>query len=403
MVYAAAGTRDHESSQLNPYSEIADGNGDIFVYPYQEAYFADTKWSAQGGVRFEFETGPLGHQLVVGASGIRFDTGWRGTYSDGVVVPPGYDEYASNLYQPVYPAAPSLIGVPADGDLQLENELTSYAIVDTISILDGRLQVTGGIRRQEFEIHRLYDDVTPFYDDGAWSPSVGVLGKLTDSVSLYANYLTGLSQGQFAPVGTANQNEQFDPEETEQFEIGAKAQFGELFTSLALFQITQPAGLTNPVTNIFSVDGEQRHRGIEWTFAGEVRRGVRVLGGANYIDATLTETEGGLLDGNSAPGVPDVTANIGGEYDVGTTGLTLTGRLVYTGDAYVFGDNLQSIPDWTRLDLGARYVTGIRNSPLTLRLNAINVTGADYWASAQGSGLSLGVPRSVFLSATLSF
>jgi iron complex outermembrane receptor protein len=226
------------------------------------------------------------------------------------------------------------------------------------------------------------------------------LVRLNENVSVYANYMTGLSQGQFAPVGTVNANQQFEPDETTQYEVGVKGQWGGLFTSLALFDISQPAGVIDPGTNVFSISGEQVHRGVEWTFAGEVRPRFRVLGGANYIDAEL---RGGDYDGAVAPGVPEWTANIGGEVDVGATGLTLTGRVIYTSDAYIFGDNLQSIPEWTRLDLGARYGVDISGRDVVFRINAVNVTGEDYWASAQGSGLSLGAPRSVLVSATVDF
>ena len=402
MLYVAAGTRDHDSSIANPYTEILDGDGNLYVYPYQEAYFADTKWSAETGLRFQFNTGALEHDFIVSASGIRFDTGWRGTYSDGVVVPPGWDEYDSNLNNPVYPPAPSFAGVPGKGELQIENRLTSYGFVDTISIDDGRYLLTFGARNQSFDITRLNDDVTPNYKDDEWAPSIGLLAKLNDNVSLYGNYMSGLSQGPFAPVGTANQNQQFAPQKTEQYEVGVKAEFNGLFTSLAWFDIAQPAGLTNPSTNVFSVNGEQTHRGLEWTFDGELSENLRVLGGMNYIDAKLTRTEGGVLNGNTVPGVPELTANIGTEINVAATGLVLTGRVIYTDEAYVFGDNLQSIPSWTRIDLGARY-SFTSSIPITLRVNLTNVTGEDYWASAKGSGLSLGVPRSIFLSASFDF
>jgi iron complex outermembrane recepter protein len=287
--------------------------------------------------------------------------------------------------------------------LQLKNRLTGVSLVDAISLSDERYQLLLGLRRQKFDIKRLYDPDNP-YNDSAWSPTIGVLAKLNDDFSLYANYLVGLSQGPFAPVGTVNQNQPFPPSKTKQYELGAKAKFGGLFTSIALFQITQPAGLTDPDTNTFNLNGEQRHRGVELTFSGDLTRAFRLLGGANYLDAKLARTEGGLLDGNRAPGVPEFAANLGGEIDLAfVEGLTLTGRVIYTGKEFIFGDNAQSIPDWMRLDVGARYATDFGAMPVVLRLNVTNVTGEDYWASAKGFGLSLGSARSALLSATVSF
>jgi iron complex outermembrane recepter protein len=400
MLYAAAGTRDHQSSIVNPYTEIADGEGNTAVYPYQEAYFANTKWSAEAGARTAFNTGAIKHRLVVSGSGIRFDTGWLGTYSDGFMPLP---DYTSNLYSPTYPPKPDLSNVASHGVTQLRNKLTGLALVDTLSIRDGRYQATVGLRHQQYDIERLYETDNRFYKESAWSPSIAVLAKMSDTVSLYANYLTGLSQGPFAPVGTANQNQAFPPSKTTQYEIGTKATVGDFFYSVAVFQITQPAGLINPDTNVFSVNGEQRHRGLEATFSGEVGHGARILGGMNYINAKLTRTEGGQLNGQQAPGVPKVTANLGGEWDVGfLRQLTLTARLIYTDKQYLFGENVQSIPAWSRFDAGARYVFTV-GVPITLRLNAVNVTGKDNWASAKGSGLTLGAPRSVLLSASVDF
>ena len=399
MLFAAIGARDHQSFILNPYSEMQDGEGNLFVYPYGEHYFAKTNLSAEGGVRAGFDTGPISHQLVVSGSLLRFNTGWQGSYSDGFA---GYPEYESNIYSPTYPASPDLSLGPDEALPTIRNRLSGVSFIDTLSIADGRYQLLVGARYQKFDIERLYDGTA--YEDSAWSPSVGLNIELQPNISLYANYMVGLSQGPFAPVGTANQNVQFAPVKTTQYEAGLKARFGDLFTSLALFEISQPAGLTDPVTNIFSLNGEQRHRGVEWTFAGDIANGIRVLGGVNYLDAELVSTEGGLLDGNRVPGVPEWTANLGGEVDLGfVPGLTLTGRLIYTDDQYVYGDNLQSIPDWARLDLGARFATEFGETPVTFRLNVTNVTGADYWASAKGFGLTLGSPRSALLSATVDF
>ena len=66
-----------------------------------------------------------------------------------------------------------------------------------------------------------------------------------------------------------------------------------------------------------------------------------------------------------------------------------------------------SVPSWTRLDLGARYVTTVAEQMVTFRARVDNVTDRDYWASAggyPGAGyLVLGAPRTFMLSATVNF
>jgi len=185
--YAAVGTRDHDSSIVNPYTDIIDGEGNLYVYPYQEAYFANTKWSAETGLRLTTDTGPVNHRMVLSGSGISFDVGWRGTYDEGFTPLP---EYESNLYEPANPAEPDLSNIARDPDVQVRNKLTGISLIDTLSIEDGRYQAMLGVRRQKFEIERLYDPENP-YNDSARSPSVGLLAKVTPTLSVYGNYLVG--------------------------------------------------------------------------------------------------------------------------------------------------------------------------------------------------------------------
>ncbi len=396
VAFASVGTRDHESAILNPYTDLDDvaTRGRATVYPYHESYFADTKVSALAGIRSEFETGDIGHNLVLSGSFIRFDVGWVDTF---------FTDYVTDIANPTEVAKPDLDNVPSKVPTQIENRLSGISLVDTLSFYDDRIKATIGVRRETFDIDPVNDPASHYRED-AWAPSFGLTYKVVPDVSLYANYMEGLSQGPIAPVGSANVGEVFAPTETQQYEIGVKHERDDLFTSLSFFQIEQPTGLTDPVSNVFSVAGEQRNRGIELTFAGEVDRGIRILGGAAYLDAELTKTDGGALDGKRAPGVAELTANLGAEWDLAAVpGLTLTGRVLYTGDQYVDAANTQQIDSWTRLDLGARYRMKAGTTPLTLRVNAINVTGEDYWASAASDTLTLGAPRSVMFSMTAEF
>ncbi len=66
--------------------------------------------------------------------------------------------------------------------------------------------------------------------------------------------------------------------------------------------------------------------------------------------------------------------------------------------------NTQQIPDWIRFDLGARYTFDMQDKPVTVRANVMNVANSGYWASANPSyGLSLGMPRTFLLSASMDF
>lgn len=145
MAFASAGMREHESAILNPYSELDDSSraGNLTVYPYYEPYFADTRLSAQAGLRSRFDTGRVAHEAVVSGSILRFNTGWFDTF---------FPDYASNLYDPVRVPAPDLSGARDDAAAQTKNELYGFALIDTLPIADGDLQLTLGLRQQAFDI-----------------------------------------------------------------------------------------------------------------------------------------------------------------------------------------------------------------------------------------------------------
>lgn len=105
--------------------------------------------------------------------------------------------------------------------------------------------------------------------------------------------------------------------------------WGRIATTVSLFEIERAVGTT--FNNIFSVNGEQRNRGLEFNVFGEIVDHVRLLGGLAYTEGKLTKTAGGLLDGNFAVAVPKTQANLGVEWDtLFVPNLTLTARTIYT-------------------------------------------------------------------------
>jgi len=396
--YAAAGYRDDKSVLLSSYQEIEDQAGNTTVYPYFEPYTSRVL-SANSGVNADFSTGSVQHALRAGAQ-----IQWaRIGYSDVF-----FSDFASNIYDPFRTAGPSTAGLSTSPPLQTENTLTSVGIADTLSFFGDTLQIIAGVRHQTIEVDRF--DGTPAetldssYDESKVTPSVGVIVKPIRGLSIYASYIEGLSEGPRPPSTVVNRDAVFPPSVTEQYEAGAKFDFGRLAVTLSAFEISRPSGFVDAATNTFVVDGEQRNRGIELATFGEFSRNIRVLGGISFIDAVLVSTENGANDGNTAPGVPDVQLNMGAEYDVAMVpGLTLTGRVIYTSEQKVDAANSISIPDWTRVDLGVRYETIIVDTPTTFRVMVENVADESYWSSAAGGALSLGTPRRYLLSTTAKF
>lgn len=234
------------------------------------------------------------------------------------------------------------------------------------------------------------------------------LFKPWEKVSIYGNFIQGLQQGSIVGSGFTNAGTVFPPFKSTQFEAGVKIDWGNLTTTASLFQISQPSILTNLATNTQYLGGEQVNQGLEFNFFGEVTEGFRVLGGVMLLNAVLAKTQGGLTDGWIAPFSPGAQFNVGGEWDLPfVRGLTVNGRVVYTGPQYI--DTLsprRTLPEWTRFDLGARYSFENPGAPgrmLVARFNVDNVLDNSYWAGGTNTLLYIGAPRTFRLALTADF
>ncbi len=273
--------------------------------------------------------------------------------------------------------------------------------------LDESVLLTLGARYQKLDYENFAYDTgapEPGYNDTHTSPLLGVVYRLRRDVSLYANYVEALTQGQAAPSTAANFGAVLAPFVSKQKEVGVKYDGGRLGAALALFSTNRPRAFVD-ANNLFGEAGEDRHRGIELTAYGEAIRGLRLLGGLTLLDAEQKSTGSATTDGRKVIGVPNAQGVLGAEWDVaGVRGLTLDARAVATRGVYADGSNTLRVPGWATFDVGARYVTEIAGRAVTFRARIDNLTDRDYWASAggyPGSGhLVLGLPRTLVVSAS---
>jgi iron complex outermembrane receptor protein len=354
--------------------------------------------SGEVGLRSAFRTGALHHALALSASRLNMDV--KQAFSSVSV--------ATNIYAPAkitgWPATPAVVPKVSYGVLQ------GIALADTMSTSEERVQLTLGIRRQNVKTNNYSTSgiITSRYDKSAWTPMAGLVVKPLDHLSLYANYIEGLSQGTTVSTAYQNAGEVFPPYKTKQVEIGAKLETGAIINTVDLFQMKQPSTLTDNSTlplPTLRLDGAQRNRGIEWNVFGEVLPGVRLIGGATYMQGRLTKTQGGAYDGNDAPGAAYWGFNIGGEWDPHSIpGLTLTGRLIHTSAQYADNANTLKLPDWTRIDVGARYSTELAKKAVVFRAGVTNLLNKNYYQGLQfQDNAIIGEPRTFQLSASVDF
>lgn len=423
MAYAAFGARDGSEKGIYDGITVTDAatgaaTGSALFVPR-----TDNNEAAQAGLRGRFATGGVTHEVNAGGSIL-----WQ-VNRNAYDFLGGFAGFPTNLYATPDVAQPptGFVGGDLDDPTPVSRtQLRSLFVSDTLGFLEGRLLVTAGLRWQEIEL-KSYDYNTTLrtslYKSDAVTPVLGVVFKPAEGVSLFANRVQGLVQGGVAPVsgtdpGTggslpvSNAGETLSPFKSTQYEAGGKFRLGRLNASVAVFQTKQPRSYTAPDPARpgflrFDSFGEQRNRGLELSVDGEIQPGLRVIAGASILDAKLRDTGVPAQDGNKAPGVPDYLINANVEWDVpAVPALTLTGRIVHTGEQQVNAANTLEISDWTRLDLGVRYVAIVAEKPLTLRAGVDNVTNKKYWASAFDQftpQLLQGTPRTYKLSASVDF
>lgn len=400
MVYGAVGARKSNHDFLRHNVPVSNDAGDFSVQPRDFTRDENVR-TGMAGLRNWFSTGPVSHEVNLAASYFYMD------FENGGA---RYAAAPSNLYNPMPTPTP---GTPtrADSKVYTENRFTGVALSDTLGFMDDRLLLTLGARWQRVEVDDWSDGIKgdTAYDEQKLSPSAGILFKATDQLSLYANYMEGLSQGKIAPSTSINEDEIFPPFISRQIEVGAKYDFGAYALTASAFRMKQPAFETNTTSRVFGPNGKRQNTGIELSLFGEPLQGVRLLGGVMYIHSELRDTTDGRFDGNRAPATPSYNVNLGAEWDVPqVNGLTLTARGIHSSSQYLDQANSKKIDGWERYDVGARYAFKVEGRDVTLRASVENVLNDRYWSSAGASddseaGLTLAAPRTWLLSTTVSF
>lgn len=398
-LFVAGGAGNTRVERLFGTPVILNGAGDVSILP-QNFIFDVDRTTAEFGLRTQFDTGPVNHSLTF--QGNRLHQRLSRGFNSGTL-------QFSNIFNPVNRPRQD-VPEPDTVPKVSESEFIGFGIADTLSVLDERVQLTLGVRRQQIESKNFSaatGQVTSSSDEGVFTPLAGVIVKPLKNISLYANYVEGLSLGDTAPATAANAGEVLSPARSNQIEVGAKVEFDTVGLTLSAFQIEKPFGQLEDVGGalIFSEAGEQRNRGLELNVFGEITPGLRLLGGITFLDGELTKTNDAATRGNTPVGVPSVQLNLGTEWDTPfAPGLTLVGNVIYTGDQYVDTTNTQEIPSWTRLDLGARYRTTLGDMPIMVRATVQNVFDNDYFSGvASFRTLSQGAPRTALLSITADF
>ncbi|MEO1006642.1 MAG: TonB-dependent siderophore receptor, partial [Cyanobacteria bacterium J06638_38] len=185
-------------------------------------------------VNGKFKTGPVNHELLVGVDAVLERDVFTSEFFEIENIDIFEPEFAGGVGETTF------VGTFLDS-----NDGVGIYLQDQIKFFDDRLIVLLGGRVDFIGADSVDDSegTESSFNQDAFSPTAGILYKVTDNVSVYGSF----SRSFEGVDGISATGEVFEASDGEQFEVGAKASWlnNRLFTTLALYDLTF-SNLTTP-------------------------------------------------------------------------------------------------------------------------------------------------------------
>ncbi|MDF3057067.1 MAG: bfrD [Rariglobus sp.] len=364
----------------------------------------------QTDVVFDFDTGPIEHKLLTGVELGRQET--DNLRLTGSSTPVGITSLGSvPVSNPRYTGPLFFNASTTDANNYSVAENIAVYIQDQIQLLP-KLQLIAGLRYDHFEVdfddRRLISTDLKSNDD-LLSPRVGLIYKPVENLALYASYtLSYVPRAGEQLASLSATNAALDPEEFENFEIGAKWDVNpRLSLTAAAYQLDRSnQAITNPIdpTTLILVDG-QRVKGIELGASGRITDEWSITGGYAHQNGETRTDSGTTPAGTRIQQLPRNTFSLWNRYDFNSTwGVGL--GVIYRDEIFAALPTATPIPATTlpsfvRFDAALFYRF---NDHLRAQLNIENIFEKDYYASAHNNNnISPGSPLAFRLGVTARF
>lgn len=282
-------------------------------------------------------------------------------------------------------------GGSGDGNNESVTEIAAIYLQDQIEF-SPQFQAVLGLRYDQFKVdftNRRTDAGANSQlesDDGLLSPRVGLVYKPAEPLSLYASYTLAYQPRAGEQLSSLSpSNQALDPEEFENYEVGAKWDIRPDFSfTAAVYQLDRGnvaiADPNNAGQSIL-VDG-QRTRGLELGISGNVTSAWSIAGGYAWQDGEVTRTQSATAQqGATLAQLPKNTFSLWNRYNFTSTwgaGLGLYKR----SDMFTSTDNTVTLDGYTRVD-AALFVA--INEHLQAQLNVENLLDEEYIVNAHNN------------------
>lgn len=403
---------DYDKLYQNLYpSDAVDVTGGTFSQVELDGYRDTTDRQnliVQANLVGEFDTGRIGHTLLLGAEFGNQDT--ANARQDNVFAANGDDQLVIPFTNP--------LDIPAFGfdsparDRESEVTFTSLYLQDQVSLTD-QFKVLLGLRYDDFDIEVL-DNIEQndgdaiggnfAREDTEVTPRLGFIYKPMENVSAYASYSETFlprSGDQFLTLDLTSENTR--PQFFENREIGLKWDIRpDLALTAAVFELERESYTSvdpQDASQLVVIDGSVTD-GFELQLNGRLTDRWSVMAGYSNLDGTVVRTDGAGATGNKTRQTPENMFSIWNSIRF-TSQFRIGVGATYQDSFFVREDNSVEVPSYTRIDAAAYYQL---NPSTRLQLNIENLLDEDYFPDAHSNNnISTGRPLNARLSLVMEF
>lgn len=241
--------------------------------------------------------------------------------------------------------------------------------------------------------------------DRPWLFNGTIAAYLSPKVALYAGYTRGLEESPVAPDIAINKDEAPPAIRTRQIDAGFRWTIKPGLRLVAgLFEVVKP--YYNLDSNrVFTRLGEIRHRGAEFSLAGQVAPGLIAVLGTALIDAELSgrAVESGALGRRPVASFRRLSNAIIEYRPPAFNALSVDLLLESTSDRIASFDGSFRIPAREIVSVGGRYRFKIGDNSATLRAQVANIFDNFGYSNGPSGVFLYNLPRRFTLSLTTDF
>lgn len=363
----------------------------------------DTSAFDQTDLLWKVETGPLQHDLVIGA-----EIG-RDTYrNQGITL---NKLPIVSLLDPDYLSGSQLGVTQTQGNTVRSSAITEAGYFNDTVTVSEHWKAVGGLRWDRYDAQLTTTpppggtlssttvaaaQQTVYYD----SVRGGLLYQPDAAQSYYASYGTSFDPSLEQLTVTSGQ-QAVPPEKNRSYEVGGKWDLfaGKLSLSSALFQVEKSNARSQVETGVYTLDGKVRVNGFAASAAGRITPKWDVMGGYTWLDPKVVAA--GQVDGTTGK-TPSNTPrnNLTAwtsyrplhEWELGT-------GLVYSSSRYVNTTNVVAVDGFVRWDATLAW----HQRRYDLRLNLLNLSDTHYFDAliqSDGGRAVPGIGRTALVTLT---